>query len=548
MSLDNWIAMLGGLLGGLALFLYGMQMMSDGLEDVAGNKMKAILEKLTSNRVLGIAIGALITIAIQSSSATTVMVVGFVNSGLMTLQQAVWIIMGANIGTTLTSQLLALDIDVIAPFVAFIGVALAVFVKKDKVRHAGKIMAGLGILFVGMDMMGNAVGPLGKSEAFISLMTRFSNPFLGIMAGAVFTAAIQSSAASIGILQTLATNGLIPFSSAVYVLFGQNIGTCITALLASIGTNRSAKQTTIIHFLFNVIGTILFTVACMALPITDWVANITPTNPASQIANMHSIFNLVTTIALIPFGTLLAKIAMKILPEEETTTNLGLNTEYRRSYTSLGSSFVHIDMLHHEINKMIELAGNNIDMSFEALLTKNGDLIKQLVTLEDELNGMNAEVSRFVSKILTHDNSGESVESIKEYFAATGDAERIGDHALNIGEFAQSCIDQGIELTDAEREEITKMREIIKNIIQALTERSGGMHQWLRNIERLEEETDDMTWEYQNLHLDRMSNGACDDRNCILYSKLLTDFERVGDHALNIAQSFYKIATGESAK
>ncbi|MBE6113762.1 MAG: Na/Pi cotransporter family protein [Erysipelotrichaceae bacterium] len=543
--------MLGGLLGGLALFLYGMQMMSDGLEDVAGNKMKAVLEKLTSNRFLGVLIGALITIAIQSSSATTVMVVGFVNSGLMTLNQAVWIIMGANIGTTLTSQLLALDIDVIAPFVAFIGVAIAVFVKKDKVRHMGKIMAGLGILFVGMDMMGNAVGPLGQSEAFVSLMTRFSNPILGILAGAIFTAAIQSSAASIGILQTLATNGLIPFSSAVYVLFGQNIGTCITALLASIGTNRSAKQTTVIHFLFNTIGTIIFTLACLVLPITNWVATITPTNPAAQIANMHSIFNLVTTVLLLPFGTHLASLAVKILPDEPTEQKDSLQAlqgEYRRSYTSLGSSFVHIDMLHNEINKMIELAGNNIDMSFEALLNKDANLIKQLDTLEDELNGMNAEVSRFVSKILTKDNSGESVESIKEYFAITGDAERIGDHALNIGEFAQSCIDQGIELTDVEREEITKMRAITKEIIHALTKREGGMHPWLRDIERLEEKTDDMTWEYQNLHLERMSSGLCDDRNCILYSKLLTDFERVGDHALNIAQGFYKIATGESAK
>ncbi|MBR3693204.1 MAG: Na/Pi cotransporter family protein [Erysipelotrichales bacterium] len=415
MTFDKWIAMLGGLLGGLALFLYGMQMMSDGLEDVAGNKMKAVLEKLTSNRFLGVLIGALITIAIQSSSATTVMVVGFVNSGLMTLNQAVWIIMGANIGTTLTSQLLALDIDVIAPFVAFIGVAIAVFVKKDKVRHMGKIMAGLGILFVGMDMMGNAVGPLGQSEAFVSLMTRFSNPILGILAGAIFTAAIQSSAASIGILQTLATNGLIPFSSAVYVLFGQNIGTCITALLASIGTNRSAKQTTVIHFLFNVIGTAIFTAACLVLPIENWVAAITPSNPAAQIANMHSIFNLVTTLLLLPFGTQLAAIATKILPEEsDQGTSLALEKEYRRTYTSLGSSFVHIDMLHHEIDKMIELAGNNIDMSFEALLNKDANLIKQLDTLEDELNGMNAEVSRFVSKILTKDNSGESVESIKE--------------------------------------------------------------------------------------------------------------------------------------
>ncbi len=229
-----------GLLGGLALFLYGMQMMSDGLEDAAGNRMKKILERLTSNRLLGVAVGAGITAVIQSSSATTVMVVGFVNSGMMTLRQAVWIIMGANIGTTITGQLIALDVGAIAPLMAFIGVAMIVFFKAPKLHHIGKILAGLGILFIGMDMMGASMDPLKENETFISIMTTFSNPLLGIAAGAVFTAIIQSSSASVGILQTLATNGLISFSSAVFVLFGQNIGTCITAVLASIGTNSSA--------------------------------------------------------------------------------------------------------------------------------------------------------------------------------------------------------------------------------------------------------------------------------------------------------------------
>ena len=248
-----------GLLGGLSLFLYGMQMLSSGLEDVAGNRMKKILEKLTSNRFLGVAVGAGITAAIQSSSATTVMAVGFVNSGIMTLKQAVWIIMGANIGTTITGQLIALDVGVIAPLIAFFGVAMIVFLKAPKIHRIGKILAGLGILFIGMDIMGAAMEPLRESQSFISLMTKFSNPLLGIVAGALFTAIIQSSSASIGILQTLAANGLISFSSAVFVLFGQNIGTCITAVLAAIGTNRSAKRTTAIHLIFNVTGTVIFT-------------------------------------------------------------------------------------------------------------------------------------------------------------------------------------------------------------------------------------------------------------------------------------------------
>src|SRR5699024_9151021 len=247
------------LFGGLALFLYGMQMMSNGLEAAAGNKMKQILEKLTANRFLGVLVGAGITAVIQSSSATTVMVVGFVNSGMMTLRQAVWIIMGANIGTTITGQLIALDVGAIAPLFAFAGVAMVLFIKAQKKAHdIGQILAGLGILFIGMNLMSESMLPLRDSEQFISMMTTFSNPLIGILVGAVFTALIQSSSASVGILQALASSGLIGLSDAVFVLFGQNIGTCITAVLASIGTNRKAKQTTEIHRSCNIIGTIIF--------------------------------------------------------------------------------------------------------------------------------------------------------------------------------------------------------------------------------------------------------------------------------------------------
>ena len=251
MSITNILS----LLGGLALFLYGMQMMSGGLEAAAGNKMKQILERLTSNRFLAVAVGALITAVIQSSSATTVMVVGFVNSGMMTLSQAVWIIMGANIGTTITGQLIALDVGMLAPLFAFCGVAMVVFLKNPKSHHYGEIIAGLGVLFIGMGMMSDSMKPLREVPEFVQLMTSFSNPIIGIGVGALFTAVIQSSSASVGILQSLASNGLIGLSDAVFVLFGQNIGTCITAVLAAIGTSKNAKRTTLIHLLFNMIGT-----------------------------------------------------------------------------------------------------------------------------------------------------------------------------------------------------------------------------------------------------------------------------------------------------
>ena len=277
MNVNLDISILLGLLGGLALFLYGMQMMSAGLEAAAGNRMKGILERLTSNRFLGILVGAGITAVIQSSSATTVMVVGFVNSGMMTLKQAVWIIMGANIGTTITGQLIALDVGAVAPLFAFVGVAMVVFLKKPQIHHYGNILAGLGVLFIGMEMMGSAMEPLREWPAFVNLVSTFSNPVVGILAGAAFTALIQSSSASVGILQALALSGVIGLDSAVYVLFGQNIGTCITAVLASIGTSRNAKRTTIIHLMFNVFGTVLFTVICMATMLhTIATGNMTP--------------------------------------------------------------------------------------------------------------------------------------------------------------------------------------------------------------------------------------------------------------------------------
>ena len=293
-ELDMKFLELLGVFGGLALFLHGMQMMSSGLEAAAGSRMKSILERLTANRFMGVLVGALITAAVQSSSATTVMVVGFVNAGMMTLNQAVWLIMGANVGTTITGLLIALDVGALAPVVAFAGVFLMVFVKEARLQHIGQIMAGLGILFIGMDTMSAAMAPLRELPAFIQLMSTLSNPVLGILFGALFTALIQSSSASVGILQTLAAGGIIQFSGAVFVLFGQNIGTCITAVLASLGASRGAKRATCIHLLFNVIGTVFFTVVVLLFPVTGLIESLVP-SPKAQIAAMHLVFNLVTT-------------------------------------------------------------------------------------------------------------------------------------------------------------------------------------------------------------------------------------------------------------
>ncbi len=532
------------LLGGLALFLYGMQMMSDGLEDAAGNKMKKILEKLTANRFLGVLVGAGITAVIQSSSATTVMVVGFVNSGMMTLKQAVWIIMGANIGTTITGQLIALDIGAIAPLIAFIGVAMVVFLKNEKIHHIGKILAGLGVLFIGMGMMSDSMMPLRESKVFIDLMTTFSNPVLGILAGAIFTAIIQSSSASVGILQALAVAGLIKFDAAVFVLFGQNIGTCITAVLAAIGTNRSAKRTTIIHLSFNLIGTALFTTACILLPVTNWVSALTPGNMPQQIANMHTIFNITTTILLLPFGNYLATLAEKLLPDkkQELTGLSALNEEFTRGNINFGLSAVHNDILIREIKNIISLAKDNLNKAFTAILDKNMKELETIKRTESLIDVLNKDISKYISKILVYNNDSRNIADIEQYFLITGNAERIGDHAMNIAGYLKTMEDKNIAFSENAQKEILKMQEICNLAFEKAMTPHENSYLWLKEVELLEEKIDDMTDSYREEHLIRMKDGKCSEEACIIYSELLTDFERIGDHILNIAQANVKIS------
>ncbi|MFR8033556.1 MAG: Na/Pi cotransporter family protein [Lachnospiraceae bacterium] len=530
------------LLGGLALFLYGMQMMSNGLEAAAGNRMKQILEKLTSNRILGVLVGAGITAVIQSSSATTVMVVGFVNSGMMTLRQAVWIIMGANIGTTITGQLIALDIGAIAPLIAFAGVALILFIKKEKVHHWALIVAGLGILFIGMDMMSTSMMPLRESEAFVSLMTKFSNPVLGILAGMIFTAIIQSSSASVGILQALATSGLIGLPNAVFVLFGQNIGTCITAVLASIGANRNAKRTTIIHLMFNIIGTTIFTIVCIMTPLTSLVESFTPGRVSAQIANMHTLFNIVTTLLLLPFGTYLAKLATKILPDRPEEKNDAMHLEYIPSLeikreNQIGLSAIAVNGIQKEISRMMDMAKENIERSFEAVLEGKTTLLPEVSEREEYIDYLNKEISRYISKIMVNEHNREDSKYISALFKVCGNLERIGDHAINICEYTKLMEEKKIHFSSKVLEGIGEMKKVSLEAMDKLEKvRMGSSRSDIREIEEMEQKMDDMTEEYRNNQLERMQVGVCSDEACVLYSEMLTDFERIGDHILNIGQ------------
>ncbi len=537
-----------GLLGGLALFLYGMQMMSTGLEASAGNKMKLILEKLTANRFVGVLVGALITAIIQSSSATTVMVVGFVNSGMMTLNQAIWIIMGANIGTTITGQLIALNIGEFAPLIAFLGVAAFVFSKNEKVKYVGEILAGLGILFIGMDMMGTAMEPLADSEKFVSILTKFENPLLGILAGTVFTALIQSSSASVGILQTLAGSGVIGLKSAAFVLFGQNIGTCITALLASIGTNRNAKRTTIIHIMFNVFGTIVFTILCLATPIIPMVEGWTPTNAPAQIANLHTMFNIVTTILLLPFGTWLGKIATFILkdPKGEEEKE-GMHVQFlldvkRINSEKYGISVVCMEGIKKELTRMMKMAESNVREAFEAVTLKDKKKYELVEQREEYVDFLNKEISKYITSILPFETTKAGSQMFNSMFTITSNIERISDHSVNIAGYSNIIAEKEIAFSGHAYGELEQMQQMCAKLLDGLLEKPADYVSWHEKIACMEQKIDDMTLQYRDNMYERIHVGECSDDGSILFSEMLTDFERIGDHALNIANEMLKMA------
>ena len=526
------------LLGGLALFLYGMQIMSNGLEVAAGDRLRSILEKLTSRRWLGVLVGAGITAIIQSSSATTVMVVGFVNSGLMTLTQAVGVIMGANIGTTVTGLMIALDVGLIAPLFAFGGVAITMFAKKQRVICVGQIMAGLGILFIGMNLMSSSMEPLRDYPPFVNMLASFSNPLLGILAGAAFTAIIQSSSASIGILQALALSGVIGLENAVFVLFGQNIGTCITAVLASLSANRAAKRTTLIHLMFNCIGTVIFTIICIFFPFVPMMQNLLPGDVAGQIAATHVVFNIVTTLVLFPFGNLLAKAACRILPDasaKDKLASMNMIDEH-----GVGSTAIFIRQLRDQLGQMYALARSNVSLSFDALLQRDKSLLDKVTAQEDEIDRFNAEVIKRIGHVSTHEMSAQDSETLNRLLVLSSNIERIGDHAMNMAEYLQPLEKHHVDLDKITTEELRGLKELVTKALNTI-DIEASVHEEgpLQAVSDMETESDSLSKKFRRAQIQRLRDGESDAELSILYSEMLTDVERMLDHTLNIAEAVY---------
>lgn len=535
------------MLGGLGLFLYGMHMMSTGLENVAGNSLKKILEKITSNRFIGVLIGAGITAIIQSSSATTVMVVGFVNSGLMKLNQAVWIIMGANIGTTITGQLIALNVKDFAPILIFAGVVLVQFIKNKKINYVGEIIAGLGILFIGMQFMSDAMVPLREYQPFIDLMTTFKNPILGILAGAIFTAVIQSSSASIGILQALAMSGAIQLDSAIYVLFGQNIGTCITSIIASIGTSRNAKRTTLIHLLFNVIGTVIFVVLSLVFPFTDYIVALTPNLVQNQIANVHTVFNVATTVLLLPFGNQIVKLVEKILPlhddEEQEMKTLFI------SDTEPVGSFMALTQLTKEVGRMFDFAIENISLSLKGLTKVTDKYSEKINNNEKYIDYLNTEITRFSAQVTLIDTNENDSLVTNALFKVTGNIERIGDHAMNLMQYITQTKTDNLKYSDQAETELTILQQVLEDSVSCFEYSKANFEPInLDKIIENEELMDELIASYRENQINRLKRGEISAEACVVYSEILTDIERIADHLYSIAKvsSKFNIIFGDT--
>ena len=522
------------LMGGLGLFIYGMKLMGDGLENAAGEGLKRILEKVTSNRLLGVGIGAIVTAVIQSSSATTVMVVGFVNAGLMSLAQAAGVIMGANIGTTITAQLVAFKLDEIAPLFIFAGTALIMFARAKKRREFGNILLGFGILFSGMSLMSGAMKPLASSPIFSDFLVAVGgNCFIGIIAGAAITALLQSSSATTGILIVLATTGVIDINLALPIIFGCNIGTCVTAVLASIGTNKIAHKAAFLHLIFNLVGTLVF------LPFLWLIARIvqfiSPEDVSRQIANAHTVFNVANTVLLFPFTEYIINFINKVIPDDESSEKVGAKYIDERF---LETPVIAAGQVIKETIRMANKAKKNVELSMKAFMEEDKNLIQEVYENEKIINVLEEEITTYLVKLAKCDLSDKEKEIVASTFHIIIDIERIGDHAENIAELAIEKINRNLEYS---KDAVNELYEIYNTTIEALevsidTYVNRDINK-ARSIESIENKIDEYQRNYRNKHIQRLHDGKCNAYAGAIFLDLVSSFERIGDHSTNIAES-----------
>ena len=534
------------LCGGLAFFLYGMTTMSKSLEKMAGGKLERLLKRMTSNPFKSLLLGAGITIAIQSSSAMTVMLVGLVNSGVMELGQTIGVIMGSNIGTTLTAWILSLTgiesesvfVNLLkpenfSPVIALIGIILIMGSKKQKRRDIGRIMVGFAILMYGMELMKNAVSPLADMPEFASLLTAFHHPLLGVLVGAVFTGVIQSSAASVGILQALALTGSIPYGMAIPIIMGQNIGTCVTALLSAIGVNRNAKRVAVIHISFNVIGTAVCLVLFYGGNAIFHFTFMNQAVGAVGIAFCHTVFNVLTTLMLLPFSRQLEKLARRMIRTEDKAEQFAFLDPLL-----LRTPSVAISECTAMTNRMGELAHRNILLAIQQFSDYSEEREAEIIQNEDKLDIYEDRLGNYLVQISQHGVSMDDIHTVSRLLHAIGDFERVGDHALNLQESSQELHEKELRFSDDAKAELDVLISALEEIMdEAFGSFASGDLASARSVEPLEETIDQLIEEIRMRHIHRLQTGDCTIQLGFILSDLLTNLERVSDHCSNIAIS-----------
>ena len=549
------------LVGGLALFLYGMSAMGDGLVQLSGGRLEKILEQLTKKKIMAVLLGLMVTAIIQSSSATTVMVVGFVNSGIMNLSQAVGIIMGANIGTTVTSWLLSLTgiqgsslflkllkPSSFSPVLAAIGVILTMTAREDdRKKNIGTILVGFAILMFGMEAMSSAVSPLAKDEKFTGILTAFSNPILGTLAGAALTAIIQSSSASVGILQALCVTGAVSFGTAIPIIMGQNIGTCVTALLSGVGASKNARRASLIHLYFNLIGTLLFLVVFYTLNSFLHFPFLAQTAGAADIAVIHSLFNVGCTIILFPFSNILVKLATLSIPDGKDT-----QTDTRpAALQALDERFLDrpgfaMNLCKEAVDHMADLARNSFQLAMGLLVNFSEKDLQTVIAMEQEADSYEDTLGTYLVKLSGRDLSKADSRTLSILLHCINDFERISDHAINVAESAQELRDKGLSLSPDSQSELAVYSRAVGDILDlTVSVFAADDTQRAKSVEPLEEVIDSLSLEMRQRHIERLRRGACSLEAGLILEDILTGYERVSDHCSNVAVCLIEVHADE---
>ncbi|MBQ9395205.1 MAG: Na/Pi cotransporter family protein [Proteobacteria bacterium] len=534
------------LLGGVGLFLFGMSIMSSGLKNAAGDQLKTILEKATSNRFVAVIVGFLVTILIQSSSATDMMVIGFVNSGLMSLLQAIGVIMGANIGTTITAQITAFSLGAYAPIILFVGTILYIFVKKTIIRHVGSIIMGFGMLFFGISVIGDSIRPLASSPEFISFLSTMENPAIAVLFGIGFTALLQSSSSSVVIFQTFAMQGIISFPMAVYLTIGAAIGAVTPNILASLTTNRNGKRTACLNLLFNVFRAgIIILLIVLIPPFLDFIVSLSPDNVGRQVANAHSLFALIAVIVLFPFAPLIVKMSQKIIPVKPEETRKLKDREIIYMQDGNLPPAVALKQAQREITRMGRITAENLRTAVDCFFNPTNEKSQLVEDTEETVNYLTHAITQKLVRIRTFNMTGHERNRITQMTLVVQDIERIGDHAENIVEYAMRLKQNKATISEEALRELKVLAEAsIHSVDYCLDIFENEAFEKLPEAERQEQEVDELEKTNQTNHIARLFDHQCDPLAGVVFTNMSSDLERCSDHAINIAFALHEYDFG----